>query len=119
MGSSRDRTFFAAAAAFLLVSLVAGLVLLGGGEGGSDTGELETADGVIVEVTNERLRMRLARPLDGEDVIELEVRDADRRTLDLPHLRDHSSFGLPTRVYFQRSGDSYLARRAIDLPALP
>lgn len=114
--SSRDKAIWAGVALFLLASLVVGIVVLADG---SDDDDLQAADGVLVEAEDDRLRIDLSQPIDGRDQLELAVQPADRAQLDIPHLRQHARARLPTRVYYGRDGDGYVARRAEDLPSLP
>lgn len=104
--------------ALLLLGSVIGAVLAFGSSGDGGSGELQAADGVLVAVQPDRLRLRLSEPLDGKSEIDFVVRPDDQAALDIAHLQIHSADGLPTRVLYERDGDTYVARSAQDLPTL-
>ncbi len=79
--------------------------------------ELPYADGVMVEVDLPRLVMESYSPVDGRQEVEFRVRDSDLKYFDVVHLRAHSSIGLPTRVFYERDGDTYWAVYKEDAPA--
>jgi hypothetical protein len=117
--SSREKTIWLGAALLLLTSVVVAIFVFGGASEGDGPGEVASAEGVLVQVEEERLRLRLARPLDGRSEIDFAVEPRDRATLNIAHLQLHASDGLPTRIYYERDGDRYVARGAQDLPGLP
>ncbi len=79
--------------------------------------ELPYADGVMVVVDLPRLVLESYSPVDGKREIEFRVRDSDLKYFDVVHLRAHSSIGLPTRVFYERDGDTYWAVYKEDAPA--
>jgi hypothetical protein len=79
--------------------------------------DLPRVDGTLMVVEDDRLVMRPFEPLDGQSEVEFEIRDAYRDNFDLAHLRSHSSVGIPTRVYYRRDGDVYVAVYKEDAPA--
>ena len=118
--SPRQKALSLAIALLLLGSVVVAIVLSSGGnaDGGGDIADLPTADGVLVLVQPDRLRMRLQQPLDGQREVDFFVRPEDRPELDVAHLQLHASDGLPTRIFYERDDDRYVARSAVDLPSL-
>lgn len=78
---------------------------------------LPSVDGTVVVVDLPRLVLKAFRPLDGRREIEFTVPEAQRSNFDVAHLRSHSSIGLPTRIYYVREGDRYLAVYKEDAPA--
>jgi len=116
--SSDEKAISLGVALVLLASVVAAIVIFGGANQGDDRGGSAAADGVLVRVEPGRLRLRLARPVEGQREIDFVVRPQDQAALDITHLQLHASDGLPTRIYYERVGDQYVARRAEDLPAL-
>lgn len=79
--------------------------------------ELPYVDGVMVEVDLPRLVLEAYEPVDGSSDIVFQVRESDEKYFDVVHLRAHSSIGLPTRVYFEKDGDTYWAVYKEDAPA--
>lgn len=73
-------------------------------------------DGVLVEVDLPRLVLDAYEPLDGEREIEFRVRDSDLQYFDVVHIRAHASIGLPTRLYYERDGDTIWAVYKEDAP---
>jgi len=78
---------------------------------------LPYVDGVMVEVDLPRLVLDAYDPVDGSTEVEFRVRDADLKYFDVVHLRAHSSIGLPTRVFYEKDGDTYWAVYKEDAPA--
>jgi hypothetical protein len=79
--------------------------------------ELPRVDGTLTAVEDDRVVMKPFEPLDGKAEIEFEVREAYKRNFDLAHLRSHSAVGIPTRIYYRRDGDVYVAVYKTDAPA--
>ena len=114
----REKMIWLGGAVALLISVVVlGIVVGGGGSEENAPSGSATADGVLVGVADDRLTLRLTRPVDGQSEIEFEVRPENREGLDLEHLQLHASDGLPTRIYYEREGERYVARGAEDLPS--
>lgn len=115
----RQRVIPLAIAGALLVSLVAGIVVFArGGNGGSEA--LGSAAGMVVDADEEVIVVDLDEPLNGEQRIEFAVPAVDRSgTLDIDHLLVHSERNWPVRIEYERRGETYIARGAYDLPALP
>lgn len=119
--SRRRRVQIAAGgSAAVLASL--GLLLLfgpGGGEPNAppNLNSLQHVDGTLVVVEERRLVLEPFEPVDGRTEIEFAIREEDARYFDIAHLRSHSSVALPTRLYYEKSGDGYFARYKEDAPA--
>lgn len=111
---SREKTLWLAGAGVALLSLIVVIVLVAGS--GGDAESLRSFDGVLTVVEDDRLTLVLDRPANGLDEIDFVVRPEDRATLDIQHLRLHASDRLPTRIYYERDGDEYIAREAADVP---
>lgn len=79
-------------------------------------GDLPWVDGTLTIVEPTRLQMNTFEPLDGSTIIDFEILPRDRGAFDLAHIRTHSSLAIPTRIYFERSGDTYLAVYKTDAP---
>jgi hypothetical protein len=73
-------------------------------------------DGSLKVVEERELVLRPFRPVDGRREVRFEVRDADANRFDMAHLRAHSAIGVPTRIYYERDGDRYVARWKTDAP---
>ncbi len=78
---------------------------------------MEYVDGTLSNVRDRGLTMRPFKPLDGSERVAFEIQEADASYFDIIHLKSHSSIALPTRVYYVREGDRYVARFAEDAPA--
>lgn len=92
----------------------------------SDTTEIEPPpniesyeyiDGVLSTVELPILVMNAYDKIDGEDTLTFRVPDENLRYFDVVHLRAHSSIGLPTRLYYERIGDEFVAVYKVDAPA--
>jgi len=104
----------------LVGSLAAAVVLFAGAAGEGDGGGLRAAEGVVTEVGDSRLTMRLYNPIDGREQLDLAIEpEGASEKLDLEHLTFHAASGNPMRIWFERRGDDYVARDAIDLPGFP
>lgn len=79
-------------------------------------GDLPWVDGTLTIVEPTRLQMNTFEPLDGSTIIDFEILPRDQGAFDLAHIRTHSSLAIPTRIYFERSGDIYLAVYKTDAP---
>ena len=79
--------------------------------------DLPRVDGTLTAVEDNRLVMKPFEPLDGKSEVEFELRDAYKKNFDFAHLRSHSAVGIPTRIYFRRDGDVYVAVYKADAPA--
>ena len=79
--------------------------------------DLPRVDGTLLVVEDDRLVMRPFEPLDGQDEVEFELREAYRENFDLAHLRSHSSVAIPTRIFYRRDGQAYVAVYKMDAPA--
>lgn len=98
----------------LLVALLAVtgvLLLVTGGGGGSSSLPAATMEGVLKDVTRDRL---VLQPSDGSPATTFEVRPEDARRLDLFHLQQHSSQGLSTIVTYERKNAKLFAVAARD-----
>lgn len=82
-----------------------------------DVNALPSIDGVFLEVDPPRLVLKPYRPLDGKAEISFTIREADRENFDVAHLRSHASIGLPSRLYYERDGDTFYAIYKEDAPA--
>ena len=106
---------------FLVALLVvAGAIILatggGSGDSGSDDGRAggaQQVDGLVLEVTSERL---VLRPSAGGDPMEFTIRAVDQPSFDVFHLQQHAADGLPTRVTYLEDGSVKYALRADDAP---
>ncbi|NQU37872.1 MAG: hypothetical protein HQ526_09810 [Actinobacteria bacterium] len=78
---------------------------------------LPYVDGVMVEVELPDLVMDAYTPVDGQTELDFKVRDADTQYFDVVHLRAHSSIGLPTRLFYEKDGDTLWAVYKEDAPA--
>jgi hypothetical protein len=78
---------------------------------------LPSVDGTLLVVEPDRLVLDAFAPIDGRREIEFVVREQDRSHFDIAHLRSHSSIALPTRLYYERDGDTYVAVYKEDAPA--
>ena len=79
--------------------------------------DLPRVDGTLLVVEDDRLVMEPFEPLDGQQEVEFELRDAYRANFDLAHLRSHSSVAIPTRVFYRKDGETYVAVYKTDAPA--
>jgi hypothetical protein len=79
--------------------------------------DLPRVDGTLLVVEDDRLVMEPFEPLEGKDEITFELRDAYRQNFDLAHLRSHSSVAIPTRIFYRKDGDAYVAVYKQDAPA--
>lgn len=79
----------------------------GGGPAGPRGG---TMDGVLQSVTPQEL---VLAPSDGSATVRFAVRDP--RQLDLFHLQTHARDRLPSRVFYERDGETLYATRVDDL----
>ena len=104
----------------LLVALlvVAGAIMLAT-QGGSDAsdggrdGEAEQVDGVVTQVSSERL---VLQPTTGGAPMTFSIRAVDLPKFDVFHLEQHAADGLPTRVTYIEDGEQRYALRADDAP---
>lgn len=78
---------------------------------------LPSVDGTLLEVDSRKLVLEPFRALDGKDEVTFRIRKADAGHFDIAHLRSHSSIALPTRLYYERDGDTYYAVYKEDAPA--
>lgn len=74
------------------------------------------ADGTLTVVENDRL---VLEPFGDarRDALVFAIRPADTRYFDIAHMQSHSSVALPTRIYYERSGERLYARFKEDAPA--
>lgn len=104
-----------------LLALIGLILLFGpGDDSGStavDTSELSKVDGTLVVVEDRRLVLRPFQPLDGETEVAFTIREDDVQNFDLAHLQSHSAVALPTRIYYEKDGDTYYAVFKEDAPA--
>jgi len=113
-GASRTKLAAVGGALVILVVAVLGAVVLASGD---DSGELEYLDGVIVASEEDRLVLRLPEPVEGhEGQIEMTIPPESAADVDIEHLDYHQVQGDVFRIFFERDGDSYVARRAEDIP---
>jgi hypothetical protein len=117
--ATRARRFTVAAAALLIFGV---LFLLFRGESSPPAApvnveDLPRVDGTLTTVEDDRLVMKPFEPLDGKTELEFERREAYKKNFDLAHLRSHSAVGIPTRIYYRRDGDVYVAVYKTDAPA--
>jgi len=104
----------------LVGSLAVAVVLLAGPGGEDDDGRLRTAEGVVTEIGDARMTLRVYNPIDGREQLDLAIEpEGASEKLDLEHLTFHAASGNPMRIWFERRGDDYVARDAIDLPGFP
>jgi hypothetical protein len=82
-----------------------------------DTAKLEQVDGTLVLVEDNKLVMQPFAPLDGQSEIEFTIRERDLQNFDIAHLQSHSAVALPTRIYYEKDGDTYYAVYKEDAPA--
>ena len=117
--TSRQKALSLAVALLLLASVVVAVAVSSGGDGdgGGDIADLPTADGVLVLVQPDRLRMRLQEPIDGQLEVDFHVRPEDQADLNVAHLQIHAADGLPTRIFYEEDDGRYVARSAVDLPS--
>ena len=99
-----------------MLSVAVPAVLLRDRGGGQDGSSLPHTDGILFEVRSDRLLLTPYRPLDGQNLIEFEVRPEHADALDIPHLQSHASSRLPSPVFYERDGERYVARFVEDLP---
>jgi hypothetical protein len=78
---------------------------------------LPSIDGTLLVVESDRLVLDAFTQLDGDDELEFTIRPEDASHFDLAHLRSHSSIALPTRLYYERDGDTLYAVYKEDAPA--
>ena len=104
----------------MVVLLVATGAVLFATKGGSDSsserasGSQLQVDGIVMEVTPDRLVLRPTAPA-GEDMT-FAIRQVDRKAFDVFHLQQHAADGLATRVTYVKDGDATYALSAIDAP---
>ncbi len=118
MTDRRDLIRLAAVLTALLV-LAGGIMLLT--QGGADDGDSGAAadgtqlivDGVVTEVTPEKL---VLRPNDGTPLMTFLIRATERPSFDIFHLQEHAADGLSTRVTYVKQGERTYALRADDAP---
>lgn len=79
--------------------------------------DLPRVDGTLTAVEDDRLVMKPFEPLDGKAELEFELREAYRKNFDLAHLRSHSAVAIPTRIYYRKDGEVYVAVYKTDAPA--
>jgi hypothetical protein len=81
---------------------------------GDGIGGLAFVDGTLLVVENTRL---VLRPLDTErDAMEFVIRREDASNFDIAHMQSHSAVALPTRIYYEREGETLLAKYKEDAP---
>lgn len=113
-GASRGKLIAVGAALIVLVAAVLGAVVFASGD---DSGELEYLDGVVVASEKDRLVLRLPEPVEGhEEQIEMTIPPESAADVDIEHLDYHQVQGDVFRIFFEREGDRYIARRAEDVP---
>lgn len=83
----------------------------------ADIASLPSVDGTLLVVESDRLVLDAFRKVEGEREITFVIRERDRSHFDLAHLRSHSSIALPTRLFYERDGDTYYAVYKEDAPA--
>lgn len=108
--------------ALIAVSGLAGVLLLGTGRPEvklPDVTALPYAEGVLTQIEDDRVVLRVFRPVDGRREVTFRVREQDSGFVDVAHLRDHARRRLATRLWFERSGGEYFAREDADAPARP
>ncbi len=119
-GSRRTKVVGLIGAIFGLLALVGLVWLFGpGDDSGSDvdTAQLVYADGTLVSVEDRRLVFQPFDPIDGQTEVEFTIREADAQNFDIAHLESHSAVALPTRLYYEKDGDTYYAVYKEDAPA--
>ncbi|HWT95627.1 MAG TPA: hypothetical protein VN238_21695 [Solirubrobacteraceae bacterium] len=99
-----------------LIAVLCVLALALAGCGSDDgaaagTGEPQTADGILIEVTGDQLVLRTTA---GEDMV-FAVRPVDQRNLDLLHLQLHARDQLPSRVHYTPEDGTNYATQVDDL----
>ena len=105
----------------LALLVVTGAVLLATG-GGSDSsgssapGPEKVVDGLVLEATPERLRLR---PDGGTGEMTFQIRATERPKFDVYHLQQHAADGLLTRVAYEQEGAQLYALWAEDAPPPP
>ncbi|HEV2999854.1 MAG TPA: hypothetical protein VGW75_03855 [Solirubrobacteraceae bacterium] len=95
-----------------LLAIVA-VVLLAGGGGGASPVSLGQVQGVLTEVTSDRL---VLQPADGGAPQEFSIRPHDQRRIDLFHLRQHAADALPSIVHYEEADGTRYAVRVDDAP---
>ena len=106
----------------LALLVVTGAVLLatGGGSdssgGGSAPGPEKVVDGLVLEATPERLRLR---PDGGTGEMTFLIRATERPKFGVYHLQQHSADGLLTRGAYEQDGSTLYALWAEDAPPPP
>jgi len=111
------RRLIAIAAATLVLGLLVALALAtGGSDSGEGNGERAFADGLLTVVEADRLVMNAYREVDGRRQVEFVVRPGDPISAELPHLREHSATGFPTRVFYERQDGRLYVESVVDAP---
>ncbi|HSI79268.1 MAG TPA: hypothetical protein VK919_01330, partial [Solirubrobacterales bacterium] len=85
----------------------------------SDDGSSELAylDGVVVVSKEDSLVLRLREPVEGHpEQINMTIPPESAADVDIEHLDYHQVQGDVFRIYFERDGEEYIARRAEDVP---
>lgn len=119
--TTRGRALLAVTGAIVTVFLGVALWLFGSTPPEIERPEgiesLPSIDGTLLVVESDRLVLDSFTPLEGDDELEFEIRPGDAGHFDLAHLRSHSSIALPTRLYYERDGDTLYAVYKEDAPA--
>lgn len=79
-------------------------------------GDLPWVDGTLTIVEPTHLQMATFEPLDGKTIVDFTILPRDQGGFDLAHIRTHSSLPIPTRIFYERDGDTYLAVLKSDAP---
>lgn len=122
--TDKRRAVYLGAAVALLLALVIPVALLGGGSGGGGTpdgaagssgaassGDVsgQSVEGRLTVVERDRLVLDTAEAVDGRNQVELSVRPQDAEAVDVIHLKDHATQGLPSRIFYEQEGEARYA----------
>lgn len=81
---------------------------------GDGVDEVTFVDGTLTVVENTRL---VLQPFDPESAeMEFVIRQDDASNFDIAHMQSHSAVALPTRIYYEREGETLLAKYKEDAP---
>ncbi len=81
---------------------------------GDGTTEVTFVDGTLTVVENTRL---VLQPFDtAQEEMEFVIQEEDAPNFDIAHMQSHSSVALPTRIYYEREGDTLVAKYKEDAP---
>jgi hypothetical protein len=76
--------------------------------------QVQRVDGTLSVVSEERL---VLEPFSGGAEMEFTILPEDLPNFDIAHMQSHSSVALPTRIFYERSGDRLIAKYKEDAPA--